>query len=321
MTTDLTIPSIIKNEDNFLVVSHVNPDGDAVGSLLGMYLALREMGKLAWPVSGEKFPDLYEFLPGAGSLLTETDSLDMHPRWIIALDVASEPRISGNIKKFLDEARLINIDHHGTNPGYGSVNLIDSTATSTAELVFRVLSQSGYRLSADVGKCLYTGLLTDTGCFRFSGVNSRTLTLAAQLLEPGVDSYEITRFLYEEYPVSRLELERLVLSRIEIFLQGKLALSSLHYNDFAKLGAPLSDGENLVDRLRETRGVEVGVLMTQVSDDVVRVSFRSKGIVDVAGIAASFGGGGHRSAAGLRSLASLSDLKRQIVAAIGAALG
>jgi len=319
--TDNSIPDVLRTEDKFLIVTHVNPDGDAVGSLLGMYLALREMGKKTWPISDEKFPDLYDFLPGVDSLITDTHSPDIDPHWIIALDVASEPRISGNIERFRNKAVLINIDHHATNPLYGQFNLIDSKATSTAELVFRVLSQAGYKLSADVGKCLYTGILTDTGCFRFSGVNTDTLALASRLLESGFDSYEVTRSIYEEYPLSRLELERLLLNRIEILLNGKLVISTLHYQDFQKLGAPFSDGENLVDRLRESRGVEVGILMTQVSEDVCRVSFRSKGLVDIAKIAASFGGGGHRSAAGLRSLVPLAELKQQIVAAIAKKIG
>jgi len=316
MTTN-DIHSILRSEDRFIIVTHVNPDGDAVGSLLAMHLALREMGKKTWPVSSEKIPDLYCFLPGLDDILTDTDQLaTIKPDWIISLDVATEDRISGNISRFRETTQLINIDHHATNPHYGQLNLIDHSATSTAELVFQVLTKAGYQLSVDVGKCLYTGLVTDTGCFRFSGVNTQTMNLAARLLEPGFDSYEITRLLYEEYPLSRLELERLLLSRIEIFLNGSIVVSTLNYEDFQRVGAPLSDGENLVDRLRESRGVEAGILMTQISDEIVRVSFRSKGLVDVSAIAASFGGGGHPRAAGLRSNLPLDELKEKILRTI-----
>ncbi len=192
------IAGIVQNEDKFLVVSHVNPDGDAVGSLLGMYLALSEMGKQVWPFSGEKFPDLFDFLPGINALITTPEGIDDTPAWIIALDVAEERRICGDIKLFREKAKLINIDHHPTNPEFGDLNYVKPAATSTAELVHEVLAGAGYKISADVGKCLYTGLITDTGGFRFSGVDSTTLRVGAEMLGSGFDSYQVTRHLFEE---------------------------------------------------------------------------------------------------------------------------
>jgi phosphoesterase RecJ-like protein len=310
------IAVILRQADRFAVVSHVNPDGDAVGSVLGMYLALKEMGKVAWALTDEPFPTLYDFLPGSDEVLSRGQHSGIVPDWIICLDVAAEKRTSVDIHTMRSRARLMNIDHHITNPGYGDVNIVDPQATSTAELVYRILKASDHGLSKEVAKCLYTGLVTDTGCFRFSGVGEKTMKIAAELLQPGIDSYEVTRYLYEEYPMHRMELERLLLSRVEIRLNGLLVLSHLHHRDFQALGAPLSDGENLVDRLRENGGVEVGVLLTQVSEDSVRASFRSKGRVDVSAIAGIFGGGGHRSAAGLRSSMDLIELKERIVAEV-----
>jgi phosphoesterase RecJ-like protein len=314
------ISRILQGEDKFLIVTHINPDGDAVGSLLGAYLALSEMGKQVWPFGGEKFPDLYNFLPGWRDLITAPETITGTPEWIIVLDVASEHRISGDIKRFRDKAKLINIDHHPTNPGFGDLNFVEQTATSTAELVHRLLQGADYKISSDVGKCLYTGLITDTGCFRFSGVNSKTMQIAAEMLRPGLDSYDVTRYLYEEYALGRLFLERLMLERIEILLGGRLVLSTLHHADYERLGVALSEGENLVNRLRESRGVEAGVLMTQTNGDVTRVSFRSKDRLDVSLIAKSLGGGGHRHAAGLKSTTPLPELKQRIVRAIEDAL-
>jgi len=315
------VANILKHENGFLLVSHMNPDGDAVGSLLGLYGALREMGKEAWALCGEKVPDVYDFLPGVNKVLSDPDELNGRPQWIICLDVAAENRISGDITRFRSGAKLINIDHHPTNPAFGDLNVIESEATSTAEIVFKVLKQAGYRLSGDVGKCLYTGLLTDTGGFRFPGVTKSTMLLAAEMLEPGFDSYEITQQVYEQYPFCRFHLERLMLERIEVLLDGRLTLSTLFDEDFQRLGADYSDSENLVNRLRELRGVEAAVLMTQLADGVIRVSFRSKNHLDVGSIAHSFGGGGHRRAAGLRSTLPFYDLKEQIVSAIAKALG
>lgn len=307
------IAGILRDNDRFAVLSHINPDGDAVGSVLGMYVALKEMGKQAWPLTDEPLPDMYDFLPGCQDVLTNPSYQEIAPEWIICLDVASEKRTSVNIEKMPIKAGLINIDHHITNSCYGDVSLVDPQATSTAELVYRVLKHIRHPLSIDVAKCLYTGLVTDTGCFRFSGVSQHTMRIAAELLSPGLDSYQITRHLYEEYPLHRMELERLLLSRVELKLDGILAMSYLHYKEFQALGAAMSDGENLVDRLRENRGVECGVLLTQVSDDTVRASFRSKDLLDVSAVAAVFGGGGHRRAAGLRSKLPMEELKNKII--------
>jgi bifunctional oligoribonuclease and PAP phosphatase NrnA len=313
------IPELLRTQDRFVVVTHVNPDGDAIGSQMGMYLALREMGKKAWPLTHRQVPQLYHFLPGIPDLITDPNRVDS-PNWIIAVDVAEKYRISGDISGFQDAARLINIDHHPTNPAFGDVNFIDPQATSTAEVVHQLLKEAGYEISADVGKCLYTGLITDTGGFRFAGVNSRTLKMAAEMLSPGLDSYEITRYLYEEYPLARLHLERLMLERAEILLDARLLLSTLSKADFDSLGAELSIAENLVNRLREFQGILAAVLITEMEDGLIRVSFRSKGNLDVARIAQSLGGGGHHSAAGVKSRLPLTELRSRIIRAVEEAL-
>ncbi|MDQ7783211.1 MAG: bifunctional oligoribonuclease/PAP phosphatase NrnA [Desulfomonilaceae bacterium] len=318
MTTD--IPDILKRADRFLIVTHVNPDGDALGSMLGMHLALRDMGKKSWAMLKDSFPERYAFLPGRDSVCTSPESLNGRPDWIVSLDVASEGRISADVDLIRRTATLINIDHHPTNNGFGDINLIQTEATSTAELVFTVLRRAGYAPSPEVGKCLYTGLITDTGCFRFAGVNSDTLRLASDILASGFDSYDVTRHIYEEYPLRRMELERLLLERIRILLEGRLVMSTFYEDDFKRLGASVSESEDLVNRLRENSGVEVGVLLTQISDEVCRASLRSKGRVDVARIAATLGGGGHKNAAGLRSTLPLQALQAEIVRCVADAL-
>jgi phosphoesterase RecJ-like protein len=314
------IADIFRTGDRFLVVSHVNPDGDAVGSLLGLCQALHEMGKQAWALSGDKLPETYDFLPGSGDVVTDPAEISESIAWIVSVDVAARDRISGDLEPFKDTARLINIDHHPTNPGFGDLNFIEPAMTSTAEVIFKVLKQAGYDLSKGVAKCLYTGLITDTGGFRFAGVGAQTLKSGAEMLGAGLDSYEVTRHLYEEFPLSRLQLERLVLERLEILLNGRLMVSTLLSEDFQRLGADFSEGENLVNLLRQCRGVEVGVLLTGMSDSLIRVSLRSKGRVDVSLIARSMGGGGHRHASGLKSSLPINELKQRIIDATAAAL-
>jgi phosphoesterase RecJ-like protein len=311
------VAEIINKHDNFLVVTHINPDGDAIGSLLGMYSALKEMGKTAVPIIGTKFPELFEFLPGKNDVLIGLDSLNSNPSYIISLDVAAENRICPQVDSLRNSSRLLNIDHHPTNPGYGDINYVQRHANSTTQLVYEILDKAGHPLSLDVGKCLYTGLITDTGCFKFAGVTSKTFELAAKLLEPGVDNYEITRHLFEEFAVTRLALERLMLERLEILLDGKVILSHLDLEDFEEIGADMSEGENLVNRLRETRGVEVGGLITQLSDNLCKASLRSKGLIDVSAIASELGGGGHRRAAGVKVSMSPQQLRISLLELIG----
>ena len=210
------IAGIIKEYHDFFIMTHVNPDGDAIGSLLGMYLALKENGKNAIPIIGADFPELFQFLPGSGNTVVGFDSIGFNPSHIIVLDVAAESRISPEIGDLRKSAKLVNIDHHPTNPLFGDYNYVLTSANSTTQLVYEILTRAECRLSLDVAKCLYTGLVTDTGCFKFAGVTSQTFELAARLLEFGVDNYDITRKLFEEFPASRLTLERLMIERLEV---------------------------------------------------------------------------------------------------------
>lgn len=314
------VVEILRGYDRFIVVSHVNPDGDAVGSLLGLYLALKEMGKQAWALAKEPLPEIFDFLPGSGDVLVGEVAEEVNPQWIVSLDVASRERISGSIDGFRDGVKVINIDHHPTNPHFGDVNLVEPALSSTAELVFRVLRRLVHTVSPQVGMCLYTGIITDTGCFRYAGVTSETLNLAAEILNTGFDPYVVSRSLFEEYPLSRLFLERVMLERIQVVLDGRVLVSVLYPDDFDRLGAAMSEAENLVNRLRENQGIEVGILFIGLPSGAYRVSFRSKGRVDVSSVAKTLGGGGHRGAAGLRSELPFEELKSRIIELVGRAL-
>lgn len=310
------IAAIIQNSDRFLIVTHVNPDGDAIGSSLGLHLSLTEMGKTSFLVYGSNPPDLFSFLTGLDEATVLADVEQLRPELIISLDAADQSRISPNIDSLRPHTRLVNIDHHPTNPSYGDINLVSANANSTASLVFQIIKATGHNPSYNASRALFTGLVTDTGCFRFEGVNSSTFRLAAEMCESGIDSYQITQYLFEEHPVQRLALERQVLNRLRLLIGGKVAISELYISDFEEAGAELSDGENLVNKLRETRGVEVGILMTRVSANLTRVSLRSKGHLDVSVIAGLFGGGGHRRAAGVKSQQDFTVLQKELLGAI-----
>ena len=313
------VAEILKENNHFLVMSHTNPDGDAIGSMLGMHLALLEMGKHSRALAEEPIPAQYDFLGVRGKVSTDPKAVHEPPDWIITVDCASEDRISPGTGPFRPPARLINIDHHVTNPFFGDLNVVSVDASCSAELVLRVLQAAGYRLSSAVAKSLYTGLITDTGCFRYPGVNSGTFRVASELLEAGFNSYEVSRYLYEEHPLCRFQLEALVLDRMEMMLHGSLVVSTLYADDFKRLNIDTSETENLVNRLREIRGVEAGVLITEMSNQITRVSLRSKGQLNVAEIAGTFGGGGHIRAAGFKTTLSPNQIKAKVVEALALA--
>jgi phosphoesterase RecJ-like protein len=305
------VSDILREQNGFLIVTHVNPDGDAVGSLLGMYNALKESGKTVAALTRETLPEMYSFLPGFEEVVISPQQLTFTPLYIVSLDVAERGRIYADLDSF-PNVPIINIDHHPTNPEFGTINLVDSGASATSEIVFGLLKSAEINISSDTAKCLYTGLVTDTGCFRFKGVTSKTFQIASEMLSSGIDSYEVTRFLFEEYPPVRLKLEKLVLERMEEFFEGRLVFSTIYESDIAKLGASMADSENLVNRLREGKGTQVGVLFTCMNDGLTRVSLRSKDI-DVSVIAKELGGGGHANASGIKSNSNLQMLKTQIL--------
>ncbi len=306
----MTIPEVFRKENGFVIVTHVNPDGDAIGSLLGIYNALKETGKRVWALVEKPVPELYSFLPNSSEILLDCPAPINAVRWIVAVDCADQSRIAGDVSRY-SSAKLINIDHHPTNPLYGDITHVKSSATSTAELAHLLLKDAGYRLSKNVGICLYAGLYTDTGGFRFAGVTDKTLRIGSELLAPGIDSYDVTRPLYEEFPLCRIQLESLVLQRVEYYLNNRLLISVIEQTDLDKLGATMADTENLVNRLRESRGVQIGALITKLNN-ITRVSFRSKDF-DVAALAQVLGGGGHVHAAGLKTNLEVDELKSRIV--------
>jgi phosphoesterase RecJ-like protein len=314
------IAGILAKKDRFLIVSHVNPDGDAIGALLGLALALEEMGKDVWAHLPDSRPALYSFLPAARNLVGSEYEAPQDRDWIISLDAADESRIACSIDIFRDKARLLNIDHHPTNPMFGDMNLVVPEANSTAEMVFKLLEIAGHDLSRQVGICLYTGLVTDTGCFRYSGVNGETFRIAARLLDTGIDSYEVCQRIYEEFPPYRLQLEKKILERMEISLDGRLCVSVLYQKDFDIYGGGPSDIEGVVNKLRGISGVEVGALITEIDGNGAKASLRSKGLVDVALVAASLGGGGHSRASGLKSRLGPDKLKSLIMKAVEEAM-
>jgi bifunctional oligoribonuclease and PAP phosphatase NrnA len=306
------VADAIRDHARFLVVSHENPDGDALGSMLGLTLALRGARKdVEMFLSGDApIPAEYRFLPLED--LRRTLPVDLEQRVLLAVDCANERRLGPDPEAFQRAKLVVDIDHHHDNSRFGSVNLIVSDASSTAEIVRDLLRELDLPLTPEIAEALYTGLVTDTGRFQYSNTTAKSLRLAAELVEAGADVHGIFRSVYETVQFAKLKLLARALERARLFEGGRLVVSYLLKTDFGEVGAEEPYSEGIIDHLRAVEGSEMVALIREPPRDggpTRRISLRSShDEVDVSAIARAAGGGGHRQAAGFSSDEAIADI-------------
>lgn len=296
----------------FLLVTHENPDGDALGSLLAMSLILRALGKdVVSFIAADDLPLSYEYEWLDISEVVSQIPADLDERVVVFLDCGNTER-----SPLVDEAaapeQLLNIDHHHDNTRFGSVDHVVEEASSTAEIVWDLARGLNVPLTVEIAEALYLGLITDTGRFMYPNATARSHAMATELLASGIDGNLIFRRVYENLPEAKLHLFARALSVAERHLDGQLTLSVLTNGDFEQCGAPASYTEGIVDFLRAVDGTRVAALIRETTDETgesYRISMRSSdGEVDVSKIARAGGGGGHPAAAGFKSELSRDDL-------------
>jgi phosphoesterase RecJ-like protein len=286
----------IRSSQRFLVVSHESPDGDAIGSTLGLALALKKMGKDVVAFNADGVPANLAFLPGSDSVRTslkDDESFDVG----FLLDAGELKRAGIAMDQHCD--LLINIDHHPYSD-FGDLCYLDTDASATAVLIYRVLVACGFPLDTDVAKALYAGVLDDTGSFRYSSANREAFQLAGILVDCGVDPWQIASCLYESFPSSRMRLLGLVLSTLDLSPCGRYASVSLIQEFLPQSGATAEESDGFVNYARAIKGVEVALFIKEQADAIYQISFRSRGNIDVGTLARQLGGGGHHNAAGAR---------------------
>jgi phosphoesterase RecJ-like protein len=281
------------------IACHVNPDGDALGSVLAASLGLRKLNKKTYPSWGERpveVPPAYSFLPGTESLL-QVD--DVPPADVfLALDCGAADRL-GELEQVARSSRcLINIDHHPGNEGFGTLNIVVTDASSTAELVTRLLEDLGVEFDRAIATCLYTGIVTDTGRFQYTNSSPETLRLAADLLSYGVPAPEIAQEVFESAPFGYLKLVGRVLERATLVEAERFVYAWITQKDLAETGLRLEETEKLIDLIRSTGAAAVAAMFKEQPDGKFRISLRSKDDTSVGAIARARGGGGHERAAG-----------------------
>jgi bifunctional oligoribonuclease and PAP phosphatase NrnA len=312
-TTDVAaVADAIRANDRFVVAAHENPDGDALGSMLALSLALQSLGKdVVMYLSGTApTPGEYGFLD-LSELHRELPS-DRAERVLIAVDCANERRIGPGPTPVEGAKLVVNIDHHHDNSSFGTVNLIVAEASSTAEIVRDVLSALDVPLTPEIAAALYVGLVTDTGRFQYTNTTPKSLRLAAELVEAGADVHGIFRHVYETVQFSKLKLLSRALERAQLFEGGRLVVSYLLKDDFGDVGAEEPYSEGIIDYLRAVEGSEMVALIREPPRNegpARRISLRSShDEVDVSAIARASGGGGHRQAAGFASERSIAEI-------------
>ena len=303
----------LREHHKFAVLSHVRPDGDALGSTLALALSLKELGKDVRAWNEEGMLEKYNFLARA-ELLTEPPSTPEDFDVAIALDTAVQNRL-GTTTAAVGSAKLwINMDHHPSNPRYGDLVYIDPTAPATGQILFELLTNQKFPITPAIAENLYVAISTDTGSFQYPNTTVRTFEIAAELVRGGVNVGRISQLTYENFPRRRIELLCDLLATMRFGCDGKLAYFSLSQASALALGVIPEDNEGLIDHLRAIQGVIVAIFFEELTDGKVRVSMRSKNeAVDVCAICTQFGGGGHVLAAGARVRGTLPEVEKKIV--------
>ena len=307
------IGQVLRESQRFVVLSHVRPDGDALGSQLAFGLSLKQLGKDVRIWNEEGMLDKYSFLPNA-NLLTkppvEPEEVDV----VLALDTAIQSRLGTTVAAIKSATVWINIDHHPSNPGYGDLVYIDPSAPATGQIIFELIKNQNLPMDRAIAENLYVAISTDTGSFQYPNTTARTFEIAAELVRAGVDVGRISQLTYESYPRRRVELLRDLLGTMQFNANDRVASFSLSLATAKRLGVLPEDNEGLIDHLRAIRGVIVAIFFEELSDGKVRVSMRSKSErVNVCAICEKFGGGGHVLAAGARVKGTLVEVEKKIL--------
>ena len=315
-TTDLkAIADALRQQDRFLVVTHENPDGDALGSLLAATLALRQLGKDAgmYLAGDTPLPREYAFMPLDG--LVREPPADAAERVLLAVDCAKAERI-GDEDALTRAPLVLNVDHHHDNTRFGDLDLVVADASSTGEVLRDVFAELGVELTPDLAEPLYIALVTDTGRFQYANTTPKALRLAAELVEAGADIHAVFQQVYESVEFAKLKLLARALGRAEVLEGGRIVVSHLQRNDFTEVGAAEPYSEGIIDYLRAVEGAELAALIREQLNERAQAykgSLRSSiDELDVSAIARRFGGGGHRQAAGFSTDLPLEQIVEQI---------
>lgn len=309
MKSLLDISVILKSRDDFYILTHKNPDGDTIGSTYALCRALQKLGKRAKVLCSDEIPDRYKFVE------QYVKKEDFEPRFIVSVDVASTNQFEGALLRYADSVDLC-IDHHMTNKNYADITFVDAMSASASEIIYSLIKILGVDIDKQIATCLYVGVSTDTGCFKYSNVTAKTHKIAADLIEKGIDLGKLNKLLFDTKPKRFVNLEMLIYKSMKYFFQDRCAITLVTLEMMQKAGVSEDELEGIASIPRSIEGVEVGVTIKEKKVGVYRVSVRTQENVNAVGICERFGGGGHACAAGFTYEGNIENLHSDILAVI-----
>ena len=317
------IGEVLRQHESFAVVSHVRPDGDAIGSILALGHALEGIGKSVRYLNEDGCPESLEFLPGSEKVEVSGDAKDVEVDVAITLDTAAHTRVGEASLAAIEGAKvLINIDHHISNPGYGDLNFIDDESPATGQIIYNLITALDLPLSEISRDSIYVAVSTDTGSFQYPGTTQQTYEMAADLVERGLNVGEINSLTYDNQPYRKVELMRSLLNTLERSEDVKLVWWELRNETKERLNLIDDDTEGMIDFIRSVQGVIAAVFFEELDGGKIRVSMRSKDRrINASEICGIFGGGGHALAAGIRMAGPLEEAREKVLGELRSAIG
>lgn len=304
---------LLKEHDNILILTHAHPDGDTLGSGFALLRALLKLGKTARVINDDEIPAKYSYL------YEDLQCKPFQEEYIVAVDVATE-NLLGNLQNKYSGRVDLCIDHHLTNTEYaGSLLLRDAPAA--CEIIYDVINELGVPIDEKIANCLYTGISTDTGCFRYASTTAHSYRIAAKLIDAGANNGLINRKMFETKSKTYVNLERLALNGLQLFCQDRVAVITVTQEMYAKTGSNEQETEALAPLTRQIEGVEIGITIREKKDKTCKASLRTYESVNAADLAKYFGGGGHAQAAACRFDCSVEEAKKRIIAKCAEILG
>lgn len=311
------LEKIIKKSDNIFIVSHVNPDGDNIGSSLALLMAIRKLNKNPKILKVDDIPKDFNFLPGLENI--KEYKLDHPVDLLISLDSSDIDRLGLGKNFALKADKVINIDHHISNDKFGDVNIVSPSSAATGEIIYQIIKKLGIDIDKDIATCLYTAISTDTGSFMYSNTSHVTHEIASELIKKGIDTNNININLYQNKSIESTRLFINALSKLDMFNNNKIGIVAITKDILEESGATLEDSEGIISFVRNINSIEVACLLKTVNKNEIKISLRSKEKVDVSEIVKKFNGGGHKRAAGCTIYKDINEAKKLMLTEIKSA--
>lgn len=313
MITLESAAKMLLSKDKILILTHRSPDGDTIGSGYALAMALRKLGKNVKVDCTDPFPEKYSYFTD------KLEKLEFDEEFVVSVDIADTKLLGEKLSDYADKIDLC-IDHHGSNTKYAKEYYVEASAAAAAQVIAKLIRLMNVEFDKDIANAIYTGITTDTGCFRYTNVTAETHRIAADMIDCGAESGMINRLMFETKSRSRLEIERRVMDSIQFYLDGRCAIAYATIDMMKESGAVDNDMEGVSSLPRQIEGVMAGITLREKNNDKFKVSVRTTDELDASAICANFGGGGHKAAAGCMITGTLNEAIEQIIEVVRQAL-